>query len=213
MHQKTRANCFRRHALFLVAGLVGLSLILVCPPGYGQTQKTLVDLNTASEKELESLKGVGPATAKKIMAGRPYTSVEDLKKAGISDKMIQSMKPYVKVGAVSASPKPAEVRPTTPPVPAKKMSKEAPAKVESAKEVPAVKSPPKAAAPVKLAPGQKVNINKATKEQLEALPGIGPAKAQAIIDGRPYKNTEDVMKVKGIKGGTFGKIKDMISVN
>lgn len=160
------------------------------------------------------MKGVGPATAKKIIAGRPYTSVEDLKKADISDKMIQSMKPHVKVGAVSASPKsPAEVKPTAPPVPAKKMSREAPAKVESAKEMPAVKSPSKAAAPAKMAPGQKVNLNTATKEQLEALPGIGPAKAQAIIDGRPYKNTEDVMKVKGIKGGTFGKIKDMISVN
>ena len=214
MHQKTKSNCFRRHALFLAAGLVGLSLILVCPPGYGQAQKSLVDLNTASEKELESLKGVGPATAKKIIAGRPYASVEDLKRAGISDKTIQSLKPYVKVGAVSASPKPpAEVKPSAPSVPAKKMSKEAPAKVEPAKEMPAVKSPPKAEAPVKLAPGQKVNINTATKEQLEALPEIGPVKAQAIIDGRPYKKTEDVMKVKGIKGGTFGKIKDMISVD
>jgi competence protein ComEA len=211
MHRKTKANFFWHHAFFLAAWLVGLSLILVCPSGYGQVQKNPVDLNTASEKELESLKGVGPATAKKIIAGRPYTSVDDLKKAGISDKMIQSMKPYVKVGAVSASPKPpAEVKPTAPPVPAKKISQEAPARVGPTKEMPAVKSPPKAAA---LAPGQKVNINTATKEQLEALPGIGPAKAQAIIDGRPYKNTEDVMKVKGIKGGTFGKIKDMISVN
>ena len=37
--------------------------------------------------------------------------------------------------------------------------------------------------------------------------------AQAIIDGRPYKTTEDVMKVKGIKEGTYGKIKDLITVN
>jgi competence protein ComEA len=70
-----------------------------------------------------------------------------------------------------------------------------------------------APAPAKLAPGQKVNINTATKEQLEALPEIGPVKAQAIIDGRPYKTTEDVMKVKGIKEGTFGKIKESITVN
>jgi len=65
---------------------------------------------------------------------------------------------------------------------------------------------------MKLAPGQKVNINTASKEQLDALPGIGPVKAQAIIDGRPYQKTEDIMKVKGIKQGEFNKIKDLITV-
>ncbi|HKP67215.1 MAG TPA: helix-hairpin-helix domain-containing protein, partial [Casimicrobiaceae bacterium] len=61
------------------------------------------------------------------------------------------------------------------------------------------------------------NINTATKEELEALPGIGPVKAQAIIDYRAangaFKSPEDVMKVKGIKEGEFGKIKDQISVS
>ena len=38
-------------------------------------------------------------------------------------------------------------------------------------------------------------------------------KAQAIIDGRPFKTIEDIMTVKGIKEGEFGKIKDMITVN
>jgi competence protein ComEA len=65
---------------------------------------------------------------------------------------------------------------------------------------------------IKLAPGEKVNINTANKEMLEALPGIGPAKAQAIIEGRPYSTPEDIMKVKGIKQGTFDKIKDQITV-
>ncbi len=65
---------------------------------------------------------------------------------------------------------------------------------------------------MKLAPGQKVNINAATKEQLDALPGIGPVKAQAIIDGRPYKKPEDIMKVKGIRQGEFSRIKDVITV-
>src|SRR5437868_3804149 len=61
-----------------------------------------------------------------------------------------------------------------------------------------------------------VNINTATKEELDALPEIGPVKAQAIVDYRkangPFKTPEDIMKVSGIKEGIFGKVKGMISV-
>ena len=69
-----------------------------------------------------------------------------------------------------------------------------------------------AAAAAKLAPGTKININTADKATLEKLSGIGPVKAQAIIDGRPYKTIEDVMRVSGIKGKTFEGIKVYITV-
>ena len=39
----------------------------------------LINVNTASQKDLESLPGIGPVTAVKIIEGRPYSSVEDLK--------------------------------------------------------------------------------------------------------------------------------------
>ncbi|MBL8511737.1 MAG: ComEA family DNA-binding protein [Betaproteobacteria bacterium] len=62
-----------------------------------------------------------------------------------------------------------------------------------------------------------VNINTASKEQLDSLPGIGEAKAQAIIDYRskngPFKSPEDIMKVDGIKEGIFNKIKKDITVS
>src|SRR5450432_1515275 len=62
-----------------------------------------------------------------------------------------------------------------------------------------------------------VNINTATKEELDALPEIGPVKAQAIVDYRnangPFKTPEDIMKVSGIKEGTFAKVKGMIAVS
>ncbi len=71
---------------------------------------------------------------------------------------------------------------------------------------------PAKAAPAKLAPGEKVNINTATKEELDKLPGIGPVKARRIVEGRPFDKIEDIMKVKGIKKGEFNKIKDLIRV-
>jgi len=61
-----------------------------------------------------------------------------------------------------------------------------------------------------------VNINSATKEELDVLPGIGPVKAQAIVDYRkahgPFKSVEDLKKVNGIGDATFDKIKGDLSV-
>jgi competence protein ComEA len=159
----------------------------------------LVDINSASVKELESLPGVGSAIAKKIVANRPYKSVDELTKAGLSKKAIDKLRPLVTVGAAAPAAAPAAAAPKA----AGPKTVPAAAKAKTAAEKPAA---------TKLAPGQKVNINAATMDQLIALPGIGPSKAQAIIDGRPYKTPEDIMKVKGIKGGTYNKIKDFITV-
>lgn len=60
----------------------------------------------------------------------------------------------------------------------------------------------------------KININKATKEELMTLPGIGESKAEKIIAYReqngPFSSPEGIMEISGIKDGMYNKIKDSI---
>ncbi len=62
----------------------------------------------------------------------------------------------------------------------------------------------------------KVDLNRATKDQLMTLPGVGEAKASQIIAYREehgkFQRIEDVMNISGIKEGLFEKIKDYITV-
>lgn len=66
------------------------------------------------------------------------------------------------------------------------------------------------------ATGQVVNINTAGLAELDALPGVGPATAQAIIDDReangPFTAPEDLMRVSGIGEKKFEKLKSSICV-
>lgn len=63
----------------------------------------------------------------------------------------------------------------------------------------------------------KINLNKASQAELETLPGIGPSKAQAIIEYRetngPFKSIEEIMSISGFGEKTFEKLKESISVN
>ena len=60
-----------------------------------------------------------------------------------------------------------------------------------------------------------VNLNTATQEELVALPGIGPAKAKAIIDYRtahPFKSVDEVKNVRGIGDHMFESLKGKVTV-
>jgi hypothetical protein len=123
---------------WIVASWLALATLLAVSPStvFAQGKKSpapaaKVDLNVATEKELEDLPGVGPATAKKIIAGRPYGSVADLSKAGVPAKTVEKITPLVAVGAAPA----AAAAPATPP-PAKSSSPSAAKATESAKSSP-----------------------------------------------------------------------------
>jgi competence ComEA-like helix-hairpin-helix protein len=253
--------------------LTGVAIQAQTAPQQKTTAKekaATVDLNKATAEELEELPGVGPATAKKIVAGRPYTKVDDLAKAGIPARVITSIRSKVHVAESTANksktksagtPEPTtksekvnlntadaaalEDLPGIGPAHAKAIiaarpfksvdelasvkgigksrsdrlqdlvTVTAPAaakKTATAKNTAAKKADATTKDMPKLKAGQKIDINTASKDELDVLPGIGPVRAQAIIDGRPFKAIEDVMKVKGIKEVEFGKIKDMITV-
>lgn len=70
---------------------------------------------------------------------------------------------------------------------------------------------------IKVEEDKRININTANIEELCSIPGIGEARAQAIIDYREsvggFESAEDLMQISGIKEATFNKIKNYIRIN
>ncbi len=158
-----------------------------------------VNVNTASADELDTVPGIGPALAGRIIAYReqngPFRSVDDLQNVrGIGPRSVERMAPAVTVstvmvsgGGVARGAAPEITRPT----------------VEPTRQV--------------NANARRINLNAATQEELESLPGIGPALAGRIIAFRgengPFRSPEEVMRVRGIGPGTFEAIAELITVS
>ena len=198
-HSKVRAHRF----LAVVAAL----LLLPAAQGFAAKSKSSkVDLNTATQEQLEALPGVGAAYAKKIIDGRPYSSVADLSKAGIPQATIDKISSLVTVSKSKA--KSSE----------KAAAGEKPAKTEKAAAAEKPAAPEKSSAGEKTAskgkeaPAGAVDLNTASEKDLEALPGVGPATAKKIVAGRPYASVSDLSKA-GVSASTISKISSMVTVS
>lgn len=55
-----------------------------------------------------------------------------------------------------------------------------------------------------------LDLNTASAEELEALPGIGPATSKAIIENRPFRSAEDLLRVRGISKARLDALRDYI---
>ncbi len=167
--------------LIATAGLAAQTVIAPYSPAPAQKKAPAkarqafhrLNLNTAAEAQLAALKPIGPEWARKIVARRPYGSVDELTKAGMAKPDIESARPFLTVGGRNGKWRKPEYR---------------------------------------LAPGEKVNLNTAEIKVLMALPGIGRARAEAIVEMRPLARIEDVMKVKGIKQKAFKRLRGLIVV-
>ena len=165
--------------------LAALSSVLALAPltstAVAQTQPASavasIDVNSASLEQLQILPGVNARVAADIIKNRPFKDLADLdaRVKGIGKKSVKKLAPLITFGG--AAP--------TAPVAAAAATSAQPANGKTTAK--------------SLQPGQTVNINTATLEQLQVVPNVGPKLAQAIIAGRPYVDGPDtVKKVKGI---------------
>jgi competence ComEA-like helix-hairpin-helix protein len=162
------------------------------PAATTKASRGRVDLNTADVATLESLPGVGPEIAQAIVAARPFKSTSELESVrGIGPARMKELQGLVTVSRVDSS----DGRTTR---------SNTPRRVQD--------EPRTSRQPASTEAHPRINLNTASLEELESLPEIGPVKAQAIIDERPFSSIEDVMRVKGIKEGTFEVIRDKITV-
>ncbi|MFT6395904.1 MAG: competence protein ComEA [Bradymonadia bacterium] len=76
----------------------------------------------------------------------------------------------------------------------------------------AAEEPVAASGPPTGQPGRRVNINSASSRELESLSGIGPSLASRIVEARPYRAVDDLLRVRGIGPSTLARFQGSVVV-
>lgn len=157
-----------------------------------------VDLNTATSTQLQTLPGIGPAKAAAILDYRttagPFANVDQLDNvSGIGPATLENVRPMVCVGgeaSASSTSRTASGAEAAAPPPSSSASSSSASSSASA--------------------GPTVDVNTASETQLQDLPGIGPAKAAAIVADRaengPFGSCNDLTRVMGIGDATVARL-------
>ncbi len=164
-----------------------------------------IDLNRAGQAELLQLPGVGPHLARRIEDYRAahggFRDVDELGGVeGVGPATLERLRPWVWVrdeGNGEESEVPVKAAPAAP-------------GRGRGKSLSAARAPAKVG---KLT--GRVNINQATAEELQTLPGIGPKMAQHILDERekrPFKSADDLRRVPGLGPKRLEQLRPYITV-
>jgi competence protein ComEA len=163
-----------------------------------------VDLNTADETALQALPGIGPATARAIIAARPFSSVAELEKVqGIGPAKYAELRDRVTVARTAKGKKAA--------APGKEIA--ATKSAGKSKSGGSDTAKARKSATAAKATGLRVDLNTADEAILEALPGVGPVTAQAIIRARPFASVDDLSRVPGIGAAKLAALRDQVTVS
>ena len=89
-------------AVSLLASVIWLARSAGIWPSHRATsyekQSLVVNINSASLEELQTLPGIGPVRANAVIANRPYQTVDELRKvSGISERQLKEMRAFVKI--------------------------------------------------------------------------------------------------------------------
>ncbi len=60
--------------------------------------------------------------------------------------------------------------------------------------------------------GRGLDLNRASREELELIPGIGPTMSDRLVRGRPYASVEDIVRISGIGNRTLERLRPLLRV-